>query len=114
MRVSVICAVTINLRRRTPLKPVPARSRSDDASDRRPACHAGARPLKTPAITVAPQRRAAAASPGFRAKQCRRSRWKAAGRSAFSERAEPPPYSATMSAQHTMALHTLLHRPNAL
>ena len=53
VKVKAICAVTIIFRRRTPPNAVPPRSRSDDTSDRRPACQAGASPLKTPAVTLA-------------------------------------------------------------
>ncbi len=53
VKVKAICAVTMVFRSRTPPNAVPPRSRSDDTSDRRPECHAGARPLKTPAATVA-------------------------------------------------------------
>ena len=56
IKVKAICAVTITFRSRTPPNAVPPRSRSDDTSERRPACQAGARPLKTPAATLAPKR----------------------------------------------------------
>ena len=53
VKVKAICAVTIIFRSRTPPKAVPPRSRSDDISERRPACQAGASPLKRPAATLA-------------------------------------------------------------
>ena len=52
IKVKAICAVTMTFRSRTPPNAVPPRSRSDDTSDRRPDCQAGARPLKTPAATL--------------------------------------------------------------
>ena len=46
-----ICAVTIAFRSRTPPNAVPLRSLSEEISTRRPACRAGAKPLRTPAAT---------------------------------------------------------------
>ena len=52
INVRAICNVTMALRRRTAPKAVPPRSRSDSANERRPACKAGAKPLKIPAAML--------------------------------------------------------------
>ena len=53
MREKATCRVTMHLRRRTPPKPVPARSRSEEIRQSRPAWRAGARPLRRPAARLA-------------------------------------------------------------
>ena len=53
VKVRAICVMTMVLRSCTPRNAVPARSRSDDMTERRPACQAGARPLNTPDARLA-------------------------------------------------------------